>query len=199
VPARKIVTASLGADVARFRPGAFLPLGPGEPLRAAFVGNDPVRKGLIYAADAARRLKGRVKIHVFGKARLPATLSDDRGDVLEYHGALPQSGLAKALTSCHVAVMPSLWEGFGMSVYECMAAGLPTIVSDHVPAQVAEGEGAWIVPIRDSEAIARHFERLLEDDYRADAARRATAYVTLRQWDRYHHALQDGLGLGRGQ
>ena len=108
---------------------------------------------------------------------------------------LPQAALAEALVACHAAVMPSLWEGFAMSVYECMASGLPTIVSAHVPAEVEQGQGAWVVPIRDSEAIARHFESLMDDEYRQEASHRAVAYVSQRQWDRYHRALQRGLGL----
>ena len=191
----RIVTAPLGVDVHRFSPGPFRPRDRGEALRVAFVGNDPLRKGLVYAADAALALGGRVIVEVFGCDRLPAGLERGRHHVLRYRGSLPQSELAAALCECHAAVMPSLWEGFGMSVYECLAAGLPTIVSRNVGAEVEHEAGAFIVPIRDVPAIASVYERLLDDEYRADASQQASRYAQGRPWGHYHQALIDGLGL----
>ena len=115
--------------------------------------------------------------------------------VLRYRGSLSRPELASALRECHAAVMPSLWEGFGMSVYECLAAGLPTIVSCNVGAEVEDEAGAFIVPIRDTEAIASVYERLLDDEYRAQASHQASRYAQARSWDQYHTALVNGLGL----
>ena len=64
-----------------------------------------------------------------------------------------------------VVVMPSLWEGFSISMQEFMALGKPMVVSDHHSFKEAmvDGEHGLIVPMRDGPALADGVLRLLKD------------------------------------
>lgn len=69
-----------------------------------------------------------------------------------------------------VAVMPSLWEGFSISMQEFMAMGTPLVTSDHHSFREAMDHGVHglIAPMRDSAQLAVEIERLVLDaDLRA--------------------------------
>ncbi|NDJ78482.1 MAG: glycosyltransferase [Chloroflexi bacterium] len=55
-----------------------------------------------------------------------------------------------------VFLAPSLWEGFGLVFLEAMALHVPVIATrvSAIPEVVVDGETGWLVPPRDSDAIA---------------------------------------------
>ena len=66
---------------------------------------------------------------------------------------------------CHVCVIPSIQDGFGLVVTEAAAAGCPSIVSKNTGALdfIEKYECGLSVPIRDSNSIAEKLQ-LLSDD-----------------------------------
>ncbi|HET6279098.1 MAG TPA: glycosyltransferase family 4 protein, partial [Candidatus Polarisedimenticolia bacterium] len=60
-------------------------------------------------------------------------------------------------------VQPSLWEGFGVTLLEAMAAGLPIVASrvGGIPEIVRDGETGCLVPPGDADALAEECLRLL--------------------------------------
>jgi len=96
--------------------------------------------------ERARRLGVDSQLHFAGRV----TSSQALGEVYRQHDVL---------------VLPSLWEGYGMSVLEAMAAGLPAIVTRRggAAALVRTGEtGFHVEPGRPAE-LARALHRFLED------------------------------------
>lgn len=61
---------------------------------------------------------------------------------------------------------PSIMEGFGMSIQEAAACGVPAVASERVPFAVEylRGEGALLVPPEDVEQTAAALGRLLDDE-----------------------------------
>ncbi len=51
-----------------------------------------------------------------------------------FYGSLPQSDLSNVLSKCHLFILPSLADGFGLVVLQAISAGLPVIVSSNVGA-----------------------------------------------------------------
>lgn len=84
---------------------------------------------------------------------------------LEHRVHLPgfRPDIPDVLRLSSVGVLSSHWEGFGLAAVECMAAGLPTIVSD-VPGLNSVVIGAGLLfPQGDAIELARQLNSLLTD------------------------------------
>jgi glycosyltransferase involved in cell wall biosynthesis len=103
------------------------------------------------------------------------------GDRVAFLGSLPHEAALGELARCHLHVMPSIHDAFGVAHVEAMAAGLPAIGGEGTGAEdiAAAGEGMTLVPPGNVTALARAIERLVADDAGrerlGEAARRTAA------------------------
>jgi teichuronic acid biosynthesis glycosyltransferase TuaC len=111
--------------------------------------------------------------------RLAASLGV--ADRVSFAGALNHEGAMAELARCHVHVMPSLHDAFGVAHVEAMAAALPSIGGASTGAEdiAAAGDGLLLVPPGDQAALVRTIDRLLNDEPArvalGEAARRTVA------------------------
>lgn len=73
--------------------------------------------------------------------------------------------ITEVINSFDVFVLPSLSEGLGVVVLEAFAAGKPVVASnvEGIPEMVINGENGFLVPIKDSDALAERIITLLKD------------------------------------
>jgi alpha-1,3-rhamnosyl/mannosyltransferase len=76
------------------------------------------------------------------------------------------------MAAATLLVLPSLEEGFGLTVAEAMAAGLPVVCSRGTALDEVAGDAAERVDPLDPRSIADGLERLLDDPAHAAALRR---------------------------
>jgi glycosyltransferase involved in cell wall biosynthesis len=85
-----------------------------------------------------------------------------------------------------VLAAPSRWEGFGLTLVEAMAAGVPVVASDvgGIPEVVGDGP-AMLVPPRDPDALGAALSRVIADrDAAAAMAAAGRERAAAFSWDR---------------
>lgn len=104
-------------------------------------------------------------------------------------------------------VHPSRIEGFGLTVLEALACGLPTVTSDLAALREVAGDAALFVPAGDPDALAAGLERIVTDEaLRATLAARGPSRAAEFTWVRtaattiegYRRALDRWTARRRG-
>ncbi|MGI9322231.1 MAG: glycosyltransferase family 4 protein, partial [Pseudomonadales bacterium] len=131
---------------------------------------DAPLKGLGYLLAAFARLKQSrpgLRLLLLGKLKKDGDtekLIDSlgiRADI-EFHSSLASEEVAALYRRAQVAVVPSIYEGFGLPAGEAMACGLPVIATNGGALPEVVGDAGILVPVRDQEAIAKALARLLD-------------------------------------
>ena len=188
IPASKLIRVHLGFDPARFCPGEKTD----NVFRVMYVGRITLQKGVQYLLQACSQLNlPRSELVLVGEIE-----PDARSFLSAFEGTFrhvryrPQADLAKFYHQASVLVLPSIQDGFGMVVYEAAACGLPVIVTENVGATIRDGLDGFVVPIRDSQALAGHLTYLYEHPQeRSDMGLSAHSYVQQFTWKNYHREL----------
>jgi glycosyltransferase involved in cell wall biosynthesis len=192
-PAR--ITVVPGGVDERFRPGI-------EPARrprpyVLTVASRTARKNLAALGATARRLaRDGVELVAVGGDR-PQFRAEEAGG-LTWLGAVDDAALPGLYAGALAFVLPSLHEGFGLTVLEAMACGTPVVAADRTALPELVGDAGLLVDPTDPQAIADAVARAIGDErLRAAGPRRAAAYG----WDatmRRLHALAGMLVAGDG-
>jgi glycosyltransferase involved in cell wall biosynthesis len=110
------------------------------------------------------------------------------GERVEFTGALSHERALAELARCHVHVMPSSIDAFGVAHIEAMAAGLPTIAGAGTGAEdiARAGEGMVLVRPGDVSELTRVLDGLLSDSDRLEALGEAARQTVREQfsWER---------------
>lgn len=190
---RKVVVTHLGVDLDLFQP----PLRPRSGtagFNVSFVGQVTQRKGISYLVEA------------FKQAGIPDSRLTLVGEIIgssrpwshvpgvHHVPPVPRTALPAMYAAADVYVLPSLGEGFPLTALEAMASGLPVIISEHTFADdvVTDGLDGYVVPIRDSQAIAERLRTLWADpDLRTRMGTAARQRAEDFGWDRYGTQMVD--------
>ncbi|MBU2490014.1 MAG: glycosyltransferase family 4 protein [Proteobacteria bacterium] len=186
----RVVPNGVNTDLFRPSPGV------ARNLNHVLVTNsaDTPLKGLYHllkAVDQARRTRPDLKLVVIGTPKkdggilkLVAELS--LGDVVEFTGRLSDEAFAQRFASCGMAVVPSLYEGFGLPAAEAMACGVPVISTTGGALPEVVGDAGVLVPPGDPDALAAAILDLAGNPEKAGALGRAGYERVLRlfTWER---------------
>lgn len=178
--------------------------------RLVYIGVLRASKGVLVLLDACRRLRDRgvpFTVRLIGeftsdgfREEVLAFLTAHRlEEQVELTGLLSGDAKWNALAACDIMVFPSYFESesSGRVVLEAMSLGMPVVATDWrgIGCLVEDGVSGYLVPIRDSEALARQIDRLLADPaLRAAMGRRGRAlyeanYTAERFWQNMEDAL----------
>ena len=87
---------------------------------------------------------------------------------IQWYRDLEQEQIAELYAESTIAVVPSLYEGFGLPAVEAMACGIPLISSDGGALGEVAGNAALVVPAGDVAALAAAIQELLENPERRE-------------------------------
>ena len=123
---------------------------------------DTALKGLRYLLEAVSQVRKKqpVKLTVIGEPKKNGTVKRlveelDLGNIVHFTGRIENEEFAGYYSKATVAVVPSLYEGFGLPAAEAMACGVPLISTSGGALPEVAGDSGIIVPPADAGALAR--------------------------------------------
>ena len=154
VPEAKLLLAPYGVNLTNFYPAGK----EDKTFRVIHCGNISLRKGVHYLLQA------------FGELKLPGaelwligSLTDEIRPFLErfaspairHLGPFPERELYRYYSQGSVYCLNSIEDGFGMTLVQAMACGLPVITTTNTGGAdvIRDGRGGFIIPIRDVAAL----------------------------------------------
>jgi GT2 family glycosyltransferase len=152
----------ISADPEIYYPRGDRPAAP--PVRITAMLRQDERRGMKFLLPALAEIAHRpdVEIVLFGHAKMPADAPRFRHTHL---GTLQRDAVPKLLSTVHVVIDPSLFQGFGLIGLEGMASGTACVLTDSGGASeyAVKDVNALLVPPRDSGALVAGIRRLLDD------------------------------------
>lgn len=171
VQMEKIRVVYNGLDTKVFAP---LPKIRKKPKSLIFVGNSEDRKkGLLYLLQALTWLPEEVTLTVVdggAPQRSFAPLLAEKFRIshrVQFVAKIEPQELVRLYCQAEIAVVPSLYEGFGFPAAEAMACALPVVAcqAGALPEVVGNDEkSGLLVPPRDAQALAHAISYLLKND-----------------------------------
>jgi len=138
-------------------------------MTARLVEGKGIREYFKAAFQLKRKYEGIEFMLVGGLDEHKEAISKEELKHLLSEGAVTYCGYAEDvrpyLNRCSIFVLPSYHEGNGKSIVEAMAAGRPIVTTD-VPGcreTVVDGYNGFLVKARDSEALAKGLELLIQN------------------------------------
>ena len=106
---------------------------------------------------------------------------------ITFLGHIPQDDLRGCLSNAEIFVFPSLYDGFAVSAFEGMAAGLCLLTTHESSVPIEDGETGYYIPAHNGAAIADrieylYFHRELIESIGRRAARNVAENYT---WENY--------------
>ena len=118
-------------------------------------------KGLNYLLKAVAeiRKKQSIKLTVIGEPKKNGVIEKlvgklRIGDIVHFTGRIANEDFAGYYAKSTIAVVPSLYEGFGIPAVEAMACGVPLITTSGGALPEVVGDAGMIVPPADASALA---------------------------------------------
>ena len=85
------------------------------------------------------------------------------GDKIQFVHGISTATMVEHYARSSIAVVPSIYEGFGLPAGEAMACGVPVIATDGGALPEVVGQAGLTVPVKDAGAIAAAIEKLLSN------------------------------------
>jgi glycosyltransferase involved in cell wall biosynthesis len=159
---------NLGKDTGRQSEGG----NPGK--RVLFVGRLHPVKGIRYllgAMSIVHRDMPGAKLILVGdgeERELLESLTDSLGlrECVEFAGRVPHERVQDYMNQAEVFVLPSLSEGFPVTILEAMACGLPVVATrvGGIPDILEDGTNGYLVDAMNQEQIAEALLKFLRDE-----------------------------------
>lgn len=171
-----------------------------HPIRCIYVGGTKELKGIAYLLEAFEKLAPDVaQLTIVGSCMLGEGLRAKYDEFVDFVGMVPHDQVPALMSAHDLLIMPSLGEGFSLTILEAMACGLPVICTQNSGAVgiVNDGEDGLVIPIQDADAIVQSviwFASHRDMIPKMGANARATA--ELYSWERYGHCVVEAVCSG---
>ena len=173
IPENRFRTIPNGIDTDLFYPVDHIKKDP-DRLIVTNSADTPL-KGLYHLLHAVKALSRRRKVKLVvigtpkkggGIEKLIKTL--DLSACIRFTGRIDHQTFVEEYARASIAVVPSMYEGFGLPVGEAMACRVPVICTTGGALPEVAGDAAMLVPPGDAPALEAAIEELLDDPAKRD-------------------------------
>lgn len=134
---------------------------PNKKTHVFFSGNLSLRKGVQWLPSIAKKLNKDIVIYYTSGLKDRNVIPNAPSNLIPV-GSVPYKEMPGFYNSMDILLMPTVREGFSLSVLEAMACGLPVIASDcsSLPEQIVNKKGGYLCPVGDANAFAEKINEL---------------------------------------
>ena len=162
-----------------------------------FIATKSLRKGLHYLINAFEKFR-----HPYKKLHIVGGETEDEDffrkkintDNMIVYGHVNHLKLNDIINQCHVYVLPSIEDGYGLTVTQAAAAGCPCIVTENTGASdfVKRNKCGFVVPIRDPNSIVEKLQTLADNKNLLDKmSHNASSNIKFQSWSDYVEKLNN--------
>jgi len=186
-----------GIDTDCFKPS--LSIKPkAKEISIFFSGNLTSRKGAQWLPAISDRLDTNIRIYYTKGLRRQGSLP--ASNRLQSIGSVTFHDMPQRYRDMDILLMPTVREGFGLSVAEAMACGLPVVATNcsAVPELIDEGKGGFLCPAGDVDAFAEKLNilanspkmrREMGEYNRSKVEKEFTLMRMVKEYDRLFHEI----------
>ena len=174
IPESKFRTIPIGIDTDNFYPMDHIRKIPGRIIVTNSA--DTPLKGLYHLLYALKNVlkTHRVSLTVIGTPKKNGGIENlvkklDLASHIDFTGRIDNDRFVREYAKASIAVVPSLYEGFGLPVGEAMACRIPVICTTGGALPEVAGDAAKLVPPGDAPALEKAIIELLDDPHQREA------------------------------
>ena len=192
LPEDRVHPVLLGVDRETFSPASPTDVDRARRTYGDYVlsiGLTTARKNFVRLVEAVARLKD-LRLVIVGRPSdaeediTRAIASNQMEERITRLVRIPEEELLSVIGGARVYAVPSLYEGFGLTVLEAMSCGIPVVCSRAASLPEVAGDGGYLVDSTDTEALAHAIREVVEDDDLASRLRvRGLAQAERMSWD----------------
>ncbi|MDA3917645.1 MAG: glycosyltransferase family 4 protein [Deltaproteobacteria bacterium] len=168
IPESRFSTIPIGIDTTNFYPMETIKRDPNRIIVTNSA--DTPLKGLYHLLYAVKNVlkTRRVKLIVIGSPKKKGGIEKlikklDIGRYIEFTGRIGQEQFVREYAKASIAVIPSLYEGFGLPVGEAMACKIPVICTTGGALPEVAGDATILVPPGNAKALEKGILELMDD------------------------------------
>jgi glycosyltransferase involved in cell wall biosynthesis len=173
IPRERFSVVPNGINTSLFYPIAGIAREPGRIIVTN--SSDVPLKGLYYLLHAVAeiRRKRRIRLVVVGTPKKNGGMTRlirrlGIGDLITFTGRISDAEFVRQYARAAMAVISSVYEGFGLPAGEAMACGVPVISTTGGALPEVVGDAGILVPAKDHLALARAIGDMLDHPERAN-------------------------------
>lgn len=174
IPEHKFRTIPNGIDTRIFYPVDHIKKDPNRLIVTNSA--DTPLKGLYHLLHAVKNLTARrqIKLVVIGEPKKNGGIEKlvkqlQLAPHVRFTGRISNQAFLEEYAKASLAVVPSLYEGFGLPVGEAMACRIPVLTTTGGALPEVAGDAARLVPPGDAAALEKAIEELLDDPAQREA------------------------------
>lgn len=144
------------------------PVKPGEPVKFLFLGLVIPRKGIHHVLEAIARIpRAAAELTIVGSLKVPPAAFAPYADRVTYIPTVARADVPRIMSEHHAFLLPSYFEGAGITLYEALASGNALIQSKNCAHAVTPDTGIMLDRI-DTDSVHAAMMRMIEDRDRLD-------------------------------